>query len=462
MLQLRPVGASACRRPRRLAFWFGAAIACVVVSALTSYRALSAGKATALLLRRAADTRLAIEGVESALFVSEASLDAWVATADEGSGARYASSRRHEVPDFAALRTLVADEPEQGTRFRQLAVRTEALFAIQDRARDAMARGDVPAARRIDRSEERDRVVQEARAIIDDMEVAEDRVLSERQAEWARSVEWTNAVMLASGAILVLLLVIAGRAVRRELARRQRDADERTRMIDVQRTLMAVVGHDLRNPLAAIHQCAALLARGPLAERESRHVGRIGSAARRMERLIRDLLDYTRVRAGAEIPVVPVHVDVAEVCGRVLEDLGPDAVASVRVDAEGDLGGDWDPERLEQVIANLVTNALKHGPADAPVGVRLTGGRDGVTIEVHDAGGRLTPELRALLFEPFHRGEGGARGGVGLGLFVVRTLVQAHRGTIEVSSDPASGTTFTVRLPRGVASPGETAARVAG
>jgi signal transduction histidine kinase len=460
MLQLRPGGASACRRPQRLAFWFGAAIACVAVSALASYRALSAGRATALLVRRAADTRLAIEGVESALLVSEATLDAWVA--DEAGRARYASARRHEAPDFVALRTLVAHEPEQGARFRQLAVRTEALFAIQDRARDAMARGDVAAARRISRSEERGRLIAESTALLDDMEAAEDRVLSERQAEWARSVERSSAVMLATGAILVLLLVIAGRAVRRELARRQRDADERTRMIDVQRTLMAVVGHDLRNPLAGIHSCAALLARVPLAERESRLVGRIGSAARRMERLIRDLLDYTRVRAGAEIPLVPVHVNVAEVCGRVLEDLGPESAARVRVDVEGDAGGEWDPERLEQVIANLVTNALKHGPADGPVGVRLAGERDGVAIEVHDAGGRLTPDLRGLLFEPFRRGEGDARGGVGLGLFVVRTLVHAHRGTIEVSSDPASGTTFTVRLPRAVASPGATAARVAG
>ena len=239
------------------------------------------------------------------------------------------------------------------------------------------------------------------------------------------------------------------RAARREaeLARHAAEAagEEARRTGALQERLVAVVSHDLRNPLSALRGNASLLPRlGPLTDRQARVVSRMIATLDRTEGLIRDLLDLARTRNGALLPVAPAATRLGEVCARVLEevrDARPDANVALAV--SGDDRAVLDPERLAQVVANLVSNALEHGAGSGPIHVRVTGGPGEVVLEVENAGEAPTPER---LFEPFARGTHGG-GGLGLGLFVVREVARAHGGTAALRSEPGR-TVAEVRLPR--------------
>jgi signal transduction histidine kinase len=122
----------------------------------------------------------------------------------------------------------------------------------------------------------------------------------------------------------------------------------------------------------------------------------------------------------------------------------------VRVVSSGDGTGEWDGDRLAQVITNLVNNALAYSPPGTPVRVETRGVDGSVLLGVHNAGRPIPPELLPHLFEPMTRGRSGDSGSrsIGLGLFIVANIVHAHGGTIEVRSEEGEGTTFTVKLPR--------------
>ncbi|HYO57498.1 HAMP domain-containing sensor histidine kinase [Archangium sp.] len=123
----------------------------------------------------------------------------------------------------------------------------------------------------------------------------------------------------------------------------------------------------------------------------------------------------------------------------------------LRVEAQGQAKGEWDPDRMAQVVTNLTSNALKYGRPGTPVTVRTRGDGDQVELEVQNQGTPIPPEARERLFEPLQRATSQADTSgrsVGLGLYIVKHIVDAHGGTIEVTSTEAEGTTFTVRLPR--------------
>ena len=248
-----------------------------------------------------------------------------------------------------------------------------------------------------------------------------------------------------------------------ELARAEREAREVGRL---QERLMAIVGHDLRTPLSVIHLgITTALQRGGLAPEQERTLTRIARSAQRMRGIIEDLLDYSRARQGQGIPVEKAPVELAEVCRRALAELrsiagGRELVLSVS--GESTLAADGG--RLAQVISNLVGNALQHG--EGPILVAVQSAPDEVQVSVHNDGAPIPREVLPQIFEPFRRGEqhrGDEKGSVGLGLFIVREVVRAHGGEVEVRSDEASGTTFTVRLPRGVSqAQSESSARMPG
>jgi signal transduction histidine kinase len=240
----------------------------------------------------------------------------------------------------------------------------------------------------------------------------------------------------------------AERAARLEA---QRAEEAARRAVELQERLVGVVGHDLRTPLAAIRMATGLLfRRGGLNEEQARTLARLGASAARMTSIIRDLLDFTRVRKEGAIPVQLRAIDLAELARRAVVEL-----SSVHPEREillelPDLApGEGDPERLTQVVSNLVGNALQHSPPRAGVHVLVEAKRDALVVEVHNDGPPIRPELLPEIFEPFRRGARGAdpSDSIGLGLFIVRELVRAHGGTVEVRSSQREGTTFTVRLP---------------
>jgi PAS domain S-box-containing protein len=228
----------------------------------------------------------------------------------------------------------------------------------------------------------------------------------------------------------------------------EREAEE------FQRHVLGVVGHDLRSPLSAVVTATKLLlAKKDLEDREQRLLGRALAGAERMDRIIRVLLDYARVRGGQGLPLHRRPTDLGAICHAVCDELGSlhPAREVVRHD-EGDGTGEWDPDRIGQVIANLLGNALDYSPAATPVEVSWRGEEASVTVEVANHGQPIPADVLSRLFEPFRRGERerpGGRDGLGLGLFIARAIVHAHGGRIECRSSEGEGTMFRVVLPRG-------------
>jgi signal transduction histidine kinase len=174
---------------------------------------------------------------------------------------------------------------------------------------------------------------------------------------------------------------------------------------------------------------------------------RIAVACGRMERLIRDLLDWSSAELGRPLQLCAREADLHELCARISDELWEPEGNRIRVEAEGNTRAIFDPDRVEQVIGNLLSNALRHAPAGTPILLRAVGAEREVRIEVHDQGPGVDPEARARIFEAFEQGAQRRGQGVGLGLFIVQSIVAAHGGRVEVNSEPGR-TVFTVRLPR--------------
>jgi signal transduction histidine kinase len=223
----------------------------------------------------------------------------------------------------------------------------------------------------------------------------------------------------------------------------------------LQGRFIAILGHDLRNPLNAVLMAARRLKQVDLSERHSKSVDYVISGAKRMARLIDQLLDLARARQTGGIPVRPVPgTDLAEIVRSAVDEL---RAAHPRVDiaayCEERMCGAWDPDRLAQVVSNLVGNAIVHGRGW--VEVRLTRTDGDAILQVRNGGLPIPAETMPRIFEAFQRlGDGdalGRAGGLGLGLFIVERIVAAHRGRIAVHSTEEEGTTFTVTLPASAA-----------
>jgi PAS domain S-box-containing protein len=248
--------------------------------------------------------------------------------------------------------------------------------------------------------------------------------------------------------------ILGAVAINSDITERIRQERGLREALDLSERLGGVLAHDLRNPLGVIATSASLLQREGLELRHSRIVARISRNAERIERMIHDLLDYTRVQTGAGVPTNPRPMDLAETCRLVAEEselLFPGRDVEVRV--SGDARGRWDPDRAYQAITNLVGNALRYGAEDAPVRIGVEGGEREVLVKVHNRGPAIPAELAGRIFEPFQRGESSASRsggglGLGLGLYIVRQIALAHRGTVEVTSSEEAGTTFTLRWPK--------------
>jgi phosphoserine phosphatase RsbU/P len=293
------------------------------------------------------------------------------------------------------------------------------------------------------------------------------RVLGSREDRWQdeyrlRRGDGTYAIVADRGYIV---RDASGRALRmagalQDITEARRSEEERQRLlsearkrVEFEQQLVGIVSHDLRGPLNAILAGASMmLQRDSIEPWQAKTVARILSCAERSNRLIRDLLDFTQARMGGGIPVRPAQVDLHELTLQVVEEARVAHVErDIQVSQSGDGRGQWDSDRMAQVISNLVTNALKYSPEKTPVRVETDGGAERVVLRVHNQGEPIAEDLLPRIFEPLRRGKRRANRSdrsIGLGLYIVRELALAHGGTVEVSSTEAEGTTFTLSLPR--------------
>ncbi len=216
--------------------------------------------------------------------------------------------------------------------------------------------------------------------------------------------------------------------------------------------LIAIVSHDLRNPLNAIQLSATqLLHSEALPAREQRAAARISKAAERMRRMIEELLDFTRGRLGGGIPIHPEPMDLRQLVRQGVEELeaaSPERALRLHVEG-GDFQVRGDADRLAQVVSNLGGNALQYSPPDTPITFSLKDGGEQVVLEVHNQGTPIPPDALATIFDPFRRARGESGGeGLGLGLYIVEQVVKGHGGHLEVTSTAQAGTTFRATLPR--------------
>lgn len=226
------------------------------------------------------------------------------------------------------------------------------------------------------------------------------------------------------------------------------DVSERVRIEEAREQFIAILGHDLRNPLAAIALGAELIAGLP--PPHDKMGSQIARSARRMETMIRDVMDFTRGRLGGGIPVRLGACDVGGICADVVAEMklghpGRD----IRCATEGSLRSECDTDRIEQVVSNLIGNAITHGQDPIVVTARDVG--TDIEITVESAGEPISELAMSRMFEPYSRGirlmpSGEIAPGLGLGLYIVSEIVRAHGGTIAVTS--GARTNFRVCFPR--------------
>lgn len=217
--------------------------------------------------------------------------------------------------------------------------------------------------------------------------------------------------------------------------------------------LLGTLGHDLRSPLNTILMTAQYLAALNAGANVSEASSRLIRSGASMKALLDDLIDFNRTKLGLGIHVVLADVDLAALFADELEQLrGAHPSREIELEVVGDTRGVWDGLRLQQLVRNLVVNAIIHGAADAPVQVVLTGEEADVGIEVKNSGPTIEKEILDQIFDPLKRGLGqGNRDdsgtGLGLGLYIVREVTRAHEGEVTVRSHKGE-TVFAVRLPR--------------
>lgn len=212
---------------------------------------------------------------------------------------------------------------------------------------------------------------------------------------------------------------------------------------------IAVLGHDLRNPLAAVQSGVHLLEKEVSSPRGHRLVDLMRQSVGRMAGLVDNILDFARGRLGDGIPLAtgtlePIEPLVRHVIAE-LRQSHPEATIRLSLDAARPVV--CDPSRLSQLFSNLIGNAITHGAAGEPVLVDVRTADDRLAFAVGNAGAPIAPEAMARLFEPFARGEVRPnQAGLGLGLYIASEIARAHGGTIEVTSD-MNGTRFLFRMP---------------
>jgi two-component system sensor histidine kinase KdpD len=260
------------------------------------------------------------------------------------------------------------------------------------------------------------------------------------------AIVWFAAYLLVVWLLSELKVLIASQ--RDEIEQQAEVSDDLRMRNEIKDVLLHAVSHDLKGPLAGILGAMQTIRRAEqlhLSDQEMEELYRvIEGAGQKANRLIDDLLDLDRLRRGQMQPERR-PTDVAELARHLAQELPPLDGHPVRVDGDTVMV-DVDPAKVERIVENLLVNAGRHTPAGTPIHVRIHGRTNGVVLEVEDAGPGVPISEREEIFEPFRQGEG-ARGGVGVGLSLVRRFAQLHGGTAFVEDAADGGARFVVTLP---------------
>jgi signal transduction histidine kinase len=218
---------------------------------------------------------------------------------------------------------------------------------------------------------------------------------------------------------------------------------------------LGILGHDLRNPIAAATMAARhMIKRGGTGANHMLLASQIVSTTERATHILNDLLDITRSAFGTDMPIARAPMDMGQLGLQLAEEMRTVSNGRViEINIAGETSGEWDEARIGQMLSNLMGNALQYSPQNSSVRLTFTGQADELLISVHNGGDPIPPSKINAIFDSFTRARHGEieREGamnLGLGLFIVKRIVLAHRGDIDVVSTAQAGTTITIRLPR--------------
>jgi signal transduction histidine kinase len=359
---------------------------------------------------------------------------------------------------------------------------------------EAFAATHLPAAARMNSPALRDHAPEILRAIVLDLNTSQTPYEQDRKAKGgvpplrdaANTAAQTHAMMRAEAGFSIVQMASEYRALRASVlklwtaasrgpdtdliaamedARRFNEAIDQALMEsvtfftqEVERTrnlFLAVVGHDLRNPLDTILKNVEYLSKLRIEGVVSEVLGRLTRSGVRIKHLLDDLLDFNRAALGKGVSINVADVELAQVCALEIEDLqSAHRDRMIRFSATGNLRGVWDAARIQQLLSNLLKNAIDHGAPDEAIEVRATGTEREVALSVHNRGAAIPQATLTQLFEPLKRGDSGgdrrrSNAHLGLGLFIAREIARAHGGSIHASSDERE-TIFTLHLPRSI------------
>jgi signal transduction histidine kinase len=435
---------------------YATAIAVVFVAGTAIWFVLGRQRTNEHLVQHTDEVLLRLAGVLADVVDSETAERGFVITGAPSSLAPYDDARERLTTDLASLADLLSDNPTE----------VQNLTALGQRARDELAalatvialRSSEPAAAVAAVVAGNDKqFTDEIRARIDEMTRIELALLAKRQTDAATADRVTAMIVLGVLAVLFIGLVWATRAAQVNAARRQVAEYEAARLSteaaldrerrardDFREQFLGIVGHDLRAPLTAIGVEAQMLRQPKSADDQRAAAEHILASTRRMSGMVNQLLDVTRSRLGSGIPIAPRPAELRATLETVVSELARANPDRIVVDSGAPIEGTFDPDRIAQVFANLVGNAVAHGVG--PVSIALTERSRTAELTVHNRGTPIGADELPHIFEPF-RTSRGESDGLGLGLFIADEIVRGHGGAIAVTSSAEMGTTFTVALP---------------
>jgi signal transduction histidine kinase len=404
--------------------------------------------------------KTALERLLSVVVDAETGQRGFVITGEEKYLEPYERARVGLAGSLAEVRSLTADNDEQGVDFERLVDLSQRKLSELDRTIAVRRQAGFTAARDVIADDVGRRLMDDMRTIVVRMEAREDQLLAIRSADAARdyyTAEVTHVVGMLIGllAVSALFAATASHAVQRARAARALEAKhaELRQALQLKDEFVSVISHELRTPMTTIVGWARMLGeRSVRPEKVDDAIAVINRSADALRQLIDDLLDTSQLVSG-RMRLSIGRVDLREVVTEAVEGVRLSAenkglALMVATPHEASISVQGDAARLRQVVWNLLSNAIKFTPTGGQVVLELTTTEHGFRLEVRDTGAGIEPEFLPHVFDRFRQGRSVRQEGVGLGLAIVRHLVELHGGTVTAQSDGSGkGSSFVVELP---------------
>jgi signal transduction histidine kinase len=423
--------------------------------------------------------RVAISTVFTSLRDAEAGVRGYVLTGDTASLRAYNAQLPLAGRWVDSLRVITSDNPRQGARLPVLDTLVRLKESEMTRVVQLMQGGRRDEAVTAIAANQRSKIVNRIRSLLGEMDADESVLLQERLRNVERQRRSVIIVVvtgtIVATALALLALQILARSARQLELQRAEVAASRDRLLDAAEQLEArthlaeeanrakaqfltTMSHELRTPLNAIDGYASLLemgVRGPVTEAQAQDLARIRRSQRHLLALVNDVLNFARVEAGRiewEIRDVLLEDVLQAVEAVLLPQIESKQIRYRRSECDSGLTVRADPEKLRQILVNLVGNAWKFTPAGGEISITCTSDDRLVHIRVTDTGRGIPPEKLATIFDPFVQVDRHltpeSQQGVGLGLAISRDLARGMQGELEVSSAPQVVSSFTLAVPR--------------